>query len=175
MRIFVPKLGVLALLMLLPWSALGTTAESEAEADFHLLFRSAKKHVLMRFSSHSGEIFKALGHGQKILAIDPLREDVHRQLMHLHMQKGQRSLAVRQYRTCQETLQTELGIPPMPETQALFHQIMEADTPVRSSSLPPSWEIDQAVEKLHAAMKNVSCAQKNLEQALEQFRKTASK
>lgn len=128
-------------------------------------------YFLMRIFSRSGETTRALAHGQEILAIDPLREDVHRQLMRLYIHNGQRSLAVRQYRACQKSLQTELSIPPMPETQALFHRITDLNTPAQGDD-SPLYDIDQAVEKLYSAMQNVSSAQKDLEQALKQLVKT---
>jgi DNA-binding SARP family transcriptional activator len=79
---------------------------------------------LMEYHRLHLEFDKSLAYGQKILEDDPLREEIHRAVMRLHMACGQRSLAIRQYRTCQEALLQELGIAPMDETQALFLEII---------------------------------------------------
>lgn len=63
----------------------------------------------------------ALGH--RILACDPLREEIHRALMSCYYRMGNRAAAVRQYQRCRELLRAELGIDPMSETQALYLQI----------------------------------------------------
>ncbi len=129
-------------------------------------------YYLMRFFSHSEEIPKALTYGQKILGIDPLREDVHRHMMRLYMRKGQRSLAVKQYNICFESLQAELGIPPMPETQELFLRITENHKAAAGDTLPAPWEVHQAISNLHSAMDKAFLAQQNLEKVLEQIYKT---
>jgi len=63
--------------------------------------------------------------GQEILLRDPLREEVHRAVMHCFWNMGQRARAVRQFQRCARLLQTELQILPMPETIALFRQMVE--------------------------------------------------
>jgi TolB-like protein/DNA-binding SARP family transcriptional activator len=55
----------------------------------------------------------------RLLAIDPLQEDVHRAVMRLHLRQGQRIPALKQYETCREVLQRELGIDPDDETERL--------------------------------------------------------
>ncbi|MBN1439671.1 MAG: winged helix-turn-helix domain-containing protein [Anaerolineales bacterium] len=129
-------------------------------------------YFLMRFFSQSEDFTKALEYGRKILEIDSLREDVHRQLMRLYMRRGQRSLAIRQYHTCQEALQTELAIPPMPETQALIREIAETGELLLPDSQTPSGELKLAVANLQSAMENVTRAQKTLELVLRQFSRT---
>lgn len=58
-----------------------------------------------------------------VLTLDPTREDVHRSLMRLHLEAGNRTLALRQYRNCVAVLERELGVPPDRETLALFDAI----------------------------------------------------
>ena len=60
---------------------------------------------------------------ERMLAIDPLREDLHRRLMTAYVQAGRRSDAIRQYHTCVEMLRRELDVPPSPETEALFRRV----------------------------------------------------
>lgn len=79
---------------------------------------------LMRYEKFHGAYEKGLAYGRQILELDPLREEIHRELMRLYMENEQRPLAVRQYKTCCEILKAELDIQPMAETQALYAQIV---------------------------------------------------
>jgi DNA-binding SARP family transcriptional activator len=58
-----------------------------------------------------------------LFALDPTREAAHRALMHGYIAAGQRDRAVRQYARCVTALQSELGIEPDAETQALYAAI----------------------------------------------------
>lgn len=70
------------------------------------------------------------------LAIDPLDEPAHRQLMQLYAWKGMRTAALQQYRECVAILDRELGVSPLPETTDLYRSISEGDLePARSSPL----------------------------------------
>ena len=60
----------------------------------------------------------------RLLSLDPLREDVHRTLMSLYRSQGRTSLALKQYRRCRDALQHELGISTEPQTDALFRDIL---------------------------------------------------
>ena len=87
----------------------------------------------------------AIPHARRWLALDPLHEPVHRQLMRLYAQAGQQAAALRQYDLCRQTLADELGISPVPETNALYEQIRDRkDGPAKldlmtepDSVLPP--------------------------------------
>jgi adenylate cyclase len=70
-----------------------------------------------------GALDQAAATVERILAHDPLREDGHRMLMQLHVQRGRRNLALRQYRLCQELLSRELGVQPEPETVRLYEEM----------------------------------------------------
>jgi len=88
---------------------------------------------------------EAIAACQRLLTLDPLQEDVHRLLMRLYWENGQRSQALRQYRVCRDILQRELGISPMEETQKLFQHILDQEAPptmmvsslVRTSRITP--------------------------------------
>lgn len=62
--------------------------------------------------------------GQNILQCDPLREEVHRAVMRCYWKLGRRSKAVGQFQLCARLLQAELRILPMPETIALYQEIV---------------------------------------------------
>lgn len=66
---------------------------------------------------------RALPHARRWLALDPLCEPAHRCLMRLYAGLGDRAAAFAQYESCTKALQSELGIPPEPETTALFEQL----------------------------------------------------
>ena len=76
----------------------------------------------------------ALPHARRRLALDPLHEPAHRQLMALYAQIGQRSAALRQYRECARILDEEMGLAPDAETVALYEQI-RAGVPVGEAML----------------------------------------
>ncbi len=78
---------------------------------------------LVRGQSAHGNLELALPYARRWLALDPLHEPAHRQLMKLYARTGQRSAALRQYRECARILEEELGLPPSAETAALYEQI----------------------------------------------------
>ena len=59
----------------------------------------------------------ALDFGNQMLQRDTCDESAYRLLMNTHLRMGNRSQALRQYQTCVETLRSELGIAPSPETK----------------------------------------------------------
>ncbi len=65
----------------------------------------------------------AIPYARRWLALDPLHEPAHQQLMQLYAASGQRAAAVRQYRECRRILREELAVAPAAETQALYQQI----------------------------------------------------
>ncbi|MFN8483129.1 MAG: BTAD domain-containing putative transcriptional regulator [Anaerolineae bacterium] len=80
---------------------------------------------LMRFHARNGQYEAGLSYGLKALQHDPLREETQREVIRLYWLTGQRSQAIRQYEACRTLLANELGIAPMEETQALYHQISQ--------------------------------------------------
>jgi DNA-binding SARP family transcriptional activator len=78
--------------------------------------------ALRRLATHyraRGELGRALHFAQRQLALDPLAEASQRQLMALHYAAGDRAAALAQYAQFRAQLQDELGVEPMPDTQAL--------------------------------------------------------
>jgi len=82
---------------------------------------------LVEGCEHNGEYEAALPHARRWLALDPLGESAHRALMRLYARMGDRAGAVRQYETCAQILNDELGVPPQRETTALYEQIVRGD------------------------------------------------
>jgi TolB-like protein/Flp pilus assembly protein TadD/rhodanese-related sulfurtransferase len=77
-----------------------------------------------------GAIQNAIILGQRLLALDPLQETVHRALMELYGELGQRLAALQQYHRCRELLASELGVEPETETEAL-HQALRNENNAR--------------------------------------------
>lgn len=127
---------------------------------------------LMGFYSEQKMIGKAIDYGQQILRLDPLHEEIHRALMRLYVQNGQRTLAIRQYESCMRLLEQELSVAPMEETQALLTQIASdlPALPLPASSrpeLPPIATVDQTVMQLQRVIEHFAAAQRELLQAQE--------
>ncbi len=104
-------------------------------ADWCLLERErlARLHLrilgqLMHCAMQRGDYTESVDIGQHILQVDPLREEVHRALMHCYRHLGLYAQAIHQFHLCARLLQTELKIMPMPETITLFSQIAAEHT-----------------------------------------------
>ena len=64
---------------------------------------------------------------QQQLALEPWREEAHRQVMQALAAMGERTAALAQYETCRAILADELGVAPAPETSALAQRIREVN------------------------------------------------
>lgn len=71
------------------------------------------------------------------LEIDPLHEATYRTLMKLYAWKGDRSSALQQYRACVRILDHELGVAPLEETIALYHQLQDNSLEKKQSTQVP--------------------------------------
>ncbi len=70
-----------------------------------------------------GEYAAGIEYTNRLLTLEPWQEEAHRQLMTLLARSGQHSAALAQYETCRRVLAEELGVEPLPETQALYHRL----------------------------------------------------
>ena len=68
---------------------------------------------------------------ERLLARDPLREEAHAALLRVYGRLGSRSQVVRQYRRVTDLLERELGVEPLPETDAAYRAAL-AETLDRS-------------------------------------------
>lgn len=71
-----------------------------------------------------GEVRFGLHYARRLVAIDPLSEEAHRELMRLSALAGQRGRALAQYQELHGILQAELGIEPSEDTRALYRAIL---------------------------------------------------
>jgi DNA-binding SARP family transcriptional activator len=82
----------------------------------------------------------AIPHARRWVALDRLYEPAQQQLMRLYALSGRRHEALRQYQTCVETLEAELGIAPAPETEALYQRIVSGDlSPPPAAAPKAAW------------------------------------
>ncbi|MBE2220292.1 MAG: hypothetical protein IAF02_02070 [Anaerolineae bacterium] len=135
----------------------------------HLLYlRSLAR--LMRYYRRHGRYEECVISGKQILQTDPLREQIHRELILLYMENGQRGLAIHQYEMCRQILKRELGIEPMAETKQLYQQLMEQERPfLPPSPTTPTPSIDKLLMQLKNAMTDLENAQnqiKHIQQTL---------
>ncbi len=72
----------------------------------------------------------------RLLQFDPYREEAYRHLMNILARSGQRTAALSHYDLCLQRLTTDLGVHPMPETQALYERLKGLGLP-RQQRLPP--------------------------------------
>lgn len=78
-----------------------------------------------RFHLDRNERQQSLHYFEEILKLDPLREDIHQEIIHLYIQLGRWNEAFRRYEQLEETLLQELGTMPDPKLKALFTKRMK--------------------------------------------------
>jgi DNA-binding SARP family transcriptional activator len=93
---------------------------------------------LVGVEAAAGRRQDAIADGHRWLALDPLHEPAHRQLMRLYAWSGQRGAALRQYRACVRVLDRELGVAPLEETTALYQTIMQGHAEQEEPAPPPA-------------------------------------
>jgi predicted ATPase/DNA-binding SARP family transcriptional activator len=89
----------------------------------------------------AGEWEIGVSHARQWLSLDHMHEPAHRLLMQLYAASGQHAAALRQYEQCVRTLQSELGVEPESETEALHQSIRARRFTVQaataSADIPP--------------------------------------
>ena len=99
----------------------------------------AALHHLVDYYAARGEYGPATECATRLLACDPLREDVHCRLIEFHLATSQPAAALRQYRECESILRRELGVAPTRETQAHLSRIFSAGRgALAQASAPPA-------------------------------------
>jgi len=124
---------------------------------------------LMRYHKRLGAYKESIECAHQILACNPLREEIHREMMRLYLESGQRALAVRQYEVCREILASELQIPPMAETQALFARAV-SDSVQPERRLANGEEltcVQRALQQICQSVSSLDTAQRQLQKAIQ--------
>jgi DNA-binding SARP family transcriptional activator len=123
---------------------------------------------LMLYYRDHGDPQQGITWGQELLRHDPLREEVHRARMRLYLVRGPRALAARQYEQCRDLLATEMGIPPMEETRALYLAVAPERARDEPGPAPASAPLSlrQVLQQLTRAAQGVDEAQTRLQHAI---------
>lgn len=97
---------------------------------------------------HAAQQFtEAIPFARRWVALDPLHEPAHCQLMLVYELAGQHAAALRQYETCVRVLDEELGVPPAAETTALYEQIRQRIGEAGQSIHLPAWSVRKEEER----------------------------
>jgi DNA-binding SARP family transcriptional activator/tetratricopeptide (TPR) repeat protein len=103
--------------------------------------RSALEHQYLRLleslverCTSAGEVSRAVEYAQRYLEVDPLSETIHRRLIQLFAATGDRHLALQQFECCSSILASDLGVRPLPETQAVYEAVLRGQ--LRFPQLP---------------------------------------
>jgi DNA-binding SARP family transcriptional activator len=115
------------------------------------------------FHELNGTYEQGLAFGRRILACDNTRESVHRQMMRLYWQSGNRGAALAQYKLCTQILHESLGISPLEETTRLYEQMRYGQYN------PEAWRGVETDQLLIRAGREASAARR-AEQALQRLR-----
>lgn len=121
----------------------------------------------------------SIDYAQRILHVEPWREDIHRTLMTLYAESGRRADALAQYKLCRQSLASELDVPPMPETDALYRRLLtnaqgghpqtvalpnQPSAAHGSGAKEPT--LQEATAQLQVAIQTMQAAQRTLDRAV---------
>lgn len=109
----------------------------------HQLYITAAEQLILLLE-RAEEYRQAISHAQRLVQYDPLHEEGYRQLMRLHALSGDRTGAVRVYRTCAAVLERDLGVEPSSATREAYARLVEVVASPSASSQAPT-----AVERRH--------------------------
>lgn len=104
-------------------------------------------HTLTKHHLEQGRYDRAIDYAARLLALDPWREEAHRQLMLALVRSDQRTAAMKQYETCRQVLDEELGVEPSSETTNLYERIRAAGSgPRHNLPLAPTTFVGREAE-----------------------------
>ena len=83
---------------------------------------AALERLLAHYSA-AGSLASCARASTRLLAFEPLREDIHRALMRTYAAQDRLGLALKQYEICCDALRRELGLQPEPETRRLYEDL----------------------------------------------------
>lgn len=92
-------------------------------------------HSLTEYYAATGSYERVQYYAERQLALEPWREEAHRQLMMALAAKGDRTAALAQYKICCRMLAKELDTTPSLETEALYLQIRQSRSSIRQPAL----------------------------------------
>ncbi len=136
----------------------------EARDTFAWLHMSALTR-LVHVHAARGELAEVQRHARSALAVEPVREDIHRALIAAYADAGRPDLAHRQFTECRALLQRELGVEPMPETVALHMRTCRG-----AARDPGPLTVEAAIRELEAARADIAHLSALITTSLERLR-----
>lgn len=122
---------------------LGDFMEEDIYADWCTEERARLREIFLEALAGIVECHSVKGHFAEAVQVcrialvqDPCRESFHCALMENLVRLGRADWALAQYRSCERTLERELGVSPMPRTQNLMRQILEDNENNDSTNAP---------------------------------------
>ncbi|MCH7551304.1 MAG: winged helix-turn-helix domain-containing protein [Proteobacteria bacterium] len=97
--------------------------------------------VLAKLSRHqadAGDTDAAIETAKRLTTVDPLSEEGHRTLMRLYAENGKRAQALKQFKTLEAALRSELNVDPEQKTRNLYEEIQSNESPEPASRKPDS-------------------------------------
>ncbi|MCO1655110.1 ATP-binding protein [Pseudonocardia humida] len=90
-------------------------------------------------AEEAGDLDSAVGHAERLLRADPVREPAYRLLMRCHAARGERGRALRAYHACVSALDRELGVAVSTATRAAYEALLppEPGAPPPQPGRPP--------------------------------------
>jgi DNA-binding SARP family transcriptional activator len=82
-----------------------------------------------------GDHVQAIQYAERLLRLDPLREETYQLLMRLHDARGDRARALRTYHACVAALERELGVEPSPATRKAYEALLPVEAEVSEAGL----------------------------------------
>ena len=92
---------------------------------------------LLTCAQASGQDELSIQIAQRLLTLDPLREDIHRLLIANHLRHRRKGAALKQYELCAEVLRNDLNTQPDLETNRLIERLRPKPTPVMTRPMAP--------------------------------------
>ncbi len=123
------------------------------------LYLTALDCLLQYYGAH-GEPGAVAKYGDMALALEPLREDIHRHLMTAYAAANRDDLVERQFERCRAVLLEELGADPLPETVALYSRLRRGES-------GPNPSVGALTQELERARREIARLSEIVERALE--------
>ena len=134
---------------------------------------------LMEMHRQQHNLSTSIDYAQRILSVEPCREDIHRTLMTLYAESGRRAHAIEQYKVCRQILASELAAPPLDETEALYRRLRTdahiGSAQIGATNVHPSASnsngskestLQEAIAQLQVAIQTTKDAQRALARAV---------
>lgn len=126
---------------------------------------------LIAYAERIQDYIMGIHYCELALRCDPARERTHRRLMHLYYLAGNRTAALRQYETCTEMLDRDLGVEPAKSTLLLYEQIRSDQFSAPDSNDFSSLNAEDESSELSDILAHLGHLQATLVQTLQQVQR----